>query len=240
MWVGSLGEAADHLNQENGCEFEQVYCINGCGERSQRRTMSVHVSDKCPNRTHTCPYCDEVDTYDNIVTSHYEVCKNYPLPCPNNCGVRDIGRQLIQDHCDNSCPKESTDCSYKALDCHMQIERESLDRHLEESKDRHLNLAMGKVMDLTSRMEQLERTLVEVQSTKSEPMEREIQGLNKTVIDLQDRVEQQESCSTMAQAPPMSPQLIYLNPTSSRSNPPLVLSPQIQSSRPPTTPPQST
>jgi hypothetical protein len=39
----------------------------------------------------------------------------------------------------------------------VEVEREQLDKHMELSKDEHLKLAMEKVMDLSLRVEELEK-----------------------------------------------------------------------------------
>ena len=171
MWVGSLGEAMDHLESQNGCDYEVVSCTYGCDEHSQRRKLKEHESEECPYRDYSCPHCGEDGNYEEITTNHYDECENYPVKCPNNCTEETIARCLLQDHRDNECPKEKVGCRYKSLGCEMKVERGQLDKHMEASKDDHLTLAMEKVVDLSLRVEELEKATTSAQKTYIGPVE---------------------------------------------------------------------
>ena len=156
-WVGSLGEAMDHLESQNGCDYEEVGCTYGCGACGQRRIVREHELEECPYREYSCPYCGENSTYYEITSVHCNTCDNFPLKCPNNCKEETTPRALLEDHLDNECPKERVYCRYKSLGCEVVVERERLEEHNEASKDEHLRLSMEKVMDLSHRLECLEK-----------------------------------------------------------------------------------
>ena len=196
-WVGSLGEAMDHLESQNGCDYEEVGCTYGCGARRQRRIVREHELEECPYREYSCPYCGANSSYYNITSVHYNTCDNFPLKCPNNCKEETIPRALLEDHLDNECPKESVYCRYKSLGCEVVVERERLEKHTEASKDEHLRLAMEKVMELSYRMEEMETTTRGGCRTKLPSTHKDTEMLKQAVSNLESRVgnlEQQTGC----------------------------------------------
>ena len=92
-WRGELGEYEQHLNedpsQENqltGCQFVEVGCVHGYGERFQRRHIASHQKGVCPERPYSCEYCREYEsTFADVTQDHYLDCEMYPVPCPNKC-----------------------------------------------------------------------------------------------------------------------------------------------------------
>ena len=95
-WEGELGGLKDHLQSDNGCDYEIVqcdycgyectgaggtnsrwlmlrmfrsreYCI-ACNETVERRHLSSHRKE-CPYRYYKCDYCGLTDTFDAIAGS---------------------------------------------------------------------------------------------------------------------------------------------------------------------------
>ena len=194
-WVGSLGEAMDHLESQNGCDYEQAGCTYGCGARRQRRIVREHELEECLYREYSCPYCGEDSSYYHITSVHYHTCDNFPLNCPNNCKEETIPRALLEDHLNNECPKERVYCHYKSLGCDVEVEREQLEKHTEASKDEHLRLALEKVMDLSHRLEEMEKVTVHKfteTASKAASTDKDMGRLKGTTGDLETRVENLE------------------------------------------------
>ena len=82
-----MSEVLRHLEE---CELFPVACPLGCrderGEvsRVERRGVETHRTC-CPMRSVKCEYCG-VSVTSCEVNKHLEVCKEFPIPCPNKCG----------------------------------------------------------------------------------------------------------------------------------------------------------
>ena len=117
-WVGELSTLKTHLASEKGCGYVEVDCPNKCKKQLKRKNLTTH--------TCTCQHCEKEDTYQTITEKHYDECPNYPLDCPNGCGVRRIKRAEMGHH-RRTCPLELIDCSNR---CKKQLLRKDLDDHL--------------------------------------------------------------------------------------------------------------
>ena len=92
-WRGKLGKYEQHLNEDpspenqlTGCQFVEVGCVHGCGERFQRRHIASHQKGVCPKRPYSCEYCHEYEsTFEDVTEDHYLDCEMYPVTCPNKC-----------------------------------------------------------------------------------------------------------------------------------------------------------
>ena len=154
-WVGELGGPKSHLDSDKGCGYVAVTCTNkGCGERVSRKDLQTHLQRKCYYRPYECEYCGHKDTYTAITgeqgsrkhtqmsmssfcrrrrriknQNHYTECPEYPLACPNRCGVTGIRRRAMSDH-HSSCPLEPLTCTNEG--CGERVSRKDLQTHLQE------------------------------------------------------------------------------------------------------------
>lgn len=126
-WQGEVSSIDGHLESNDGCPYEEVFCSNHCGELLQRKYLSDHLSNECTHRKVNCQYCHITDELQYIKGSHVEKCPKFPLPCPNNCGISDIPRKDIEDHRE-FCPLEEVGCPN---DCKSLCKREHLQIHVE-------------------------------------------------------------------------------------------------------------
>ena len=110
QWIGELGDLQTHLNSESGCGYVEVECTNSwyCS-KMKRKDLQEHLSSECPKRTYNCEHCEFEDTYEEITTYHYDECPEYPLECPNECGVEAIKRKDMSAH-RAECPEERVEC----------------------------------------------------------------------------------------------------------------------------------
>ena len=88
-------------------EMSRTDCTNGCGQQVKRKDLSEHLRNKCFLQTYKCEHCGYKKTY-LAVTNHYNICYNYPLPCPTGCGAT-IMRKDATAH-QNECPHAEVVC----------------------------------------------------------------------------------------------------------------------------------
>ena len=139
-WVGELGGLKRHLDSDKGCGYVEVTCTNRrCGERMSRKNLQTHLQEMCYYRPYECEHCGHKNTYTAItgkqkkgfmlVQSHYLKCPEFPLACPNRCGVTGIRRRAMPDH-HSSCPLEPLHCPLEG--CGERVNRKDLQTHLQE------------------------------------------------------------------------------------------------------------
>ena len=156
-WIGELGELDRHLNinvnpelgrQLIGCEFAAVTC-QYCCRYFQRRYVRAHQIDSCPQRPFSCDYCDDyASAYEDVVNNHWPVCKCYPVPCPNKCGV-DPERQKLEMHVNTQCPLTIVNCDFCYTGCEVQLARRDMPTHLAESLTTHISLLTAQAQTMT-------------------------------------------------------------------------------------------
>ena len=182
-WVSELGALKGHLESDKGCGYEIVRCTNygyrfgdkeQCEVAIERRAIAAHMKNQCIYRPYKCEYCGLTDTFDTIAGSgkvtmniilsfmvlssqrknHYAECGHYPLPCPNECGVRNIKRKNIETHC-GICPLEPLDCPFKDAGCTDKICRRDMENHIESSTQKHLLMVFKSHQDLARKNKEL-------------------------------------------------------------------------------------
>ena len=145
-WTGELRELDGHLNLNPelnkllvGCAFAAVTCTHCC-EYFQRHHVQSHESESCLQRPFSCDYCDEyTSVYKEVVNNHWPMCKYYPVPCPNECGVSPE-RQNVETHVNTVCPLTVVKCDFHYAGCEVQLVRKDMPTHLAESLVTHISL----------------------------------------------------------------------------------------------------
>ena len=142
-WEGELGSLKQHLSADSTtgqCEYVSVDCPNSCGERVQRRNLEEHKSQHCPLRSFTCQYCNYEATYQDVTKKHWQVCKKYPVECPNGCGEKEIELQHLKEHLEKTCPLEVIECNFSFAGCETQLRRRVMAAHTTQNIEAHLSL----------------------------------------------------------------------------------------------------
>ena len=124
-WQGELNNIINHLQNNDGCQFEEVTCTNDCGECIRRQYLTSHFEDECIRRKVDCQYCHIAGEFQVIEGEHKEACPKFPIPCPNKCEADYIPREDIDDH-RMTCPLEEVICPN---DCGMRLQRCHLATH---------------------------------------------------------------------------------------------------------------
>lgn len=109
--------------------------------------MDKHLKDDCPNRDHKCEYCEEKDTYANILV-HQKTCKKKKDPCPQ-CG-KPIQCQGMKRHLEATCVEGEVACKYKKLGCDKKIKRNEIKEHEDNAVKSHLQMVLDKITTMDS------------------------------------------------------------------------------------------
>ena len=176
-WVGELGGLKSHLDSDKGCRYVEVTCTNRrCRERVSRKDLQTHLQEKCYYRPYECEHCGHKDTYRAITegayswkSSHYSECPEYPLVCPNRCGVTSIRRRAMPDH-HSSCPLEPLDCPFKDAGCTEKIARKDMEDHMTANQQKHMLLIFQLLQRSNERYQELKQL-----------MSREIDSLEESI-----------------------------------------------------------
>ena len=159
-WAGELRELDEHLNlnpeagkQLIGCEFVAVMCTHCC-KCFQRCDVRIHENESCAKRPFTCNYCEDYDSrYEDVVSNHWPVCKCYPVPCSNECGVISK-RQDVETHVNTECPLTVVNCDFYHAGCEVRLARKNMQIHLAESLTAHTSLLATQTQMLLGRSAQ--------------------------------------------------------------------------------------
>ena len=138
-WKGELGKVKQHLASDQPvgeCLYVKVKCLLPCGQEILRSSLYSHMTDSCPYRDASCQYCEFRGSYLVVTTQHKDICRNYPLTCPNSCSLTVIKRHEMSDHL-SKCPEQEIHCSFLAMGCTKVMCRKQLQEHLETSVIEH-------------------------------------------------------------------------------------------------------
>ena len=164
-WRGKLGEYEQHLNQnpspENqltGCQFVEVECEHGCGERFQRRHVISHQNKQCRMRPYSCEYCSDCDsTFEDVTVTHYPECKKYPVSCPNGCQDNPFERQELETHLNEECSLTEVNCPLHYAGCEVRLPRKDMPEHMKDTVT-HLTLLATVTQTLLKENEDLQKS----------------------------------------------------------------------------------
>ena len=155
-WSGELRELDGHLNLNtelsklHGCAFAAVTCTHCC-KYFQHHHVQSHESGSCSQRPFSCEYCEDYSSmYEDVVNNHWPVCKCYPVPCPNKCGVSPE-RQNVETHMNTVCPLTVVKCDFHYAGCEVQLVRKNMPTHLAENLATHISLLTTQTQVLAGR-----------------------------------------------------------------------------------------
>ena len=194
-WQGELGSLEQHLNAKSSageCRYVDVDCPYACGGRVQRHSLKKHKSKRCPLRPFTCQYCNHKATHQKITKEHWPVCEKYPLPCPNECGEKEIERQNLKEHL-QTCPLEEIQCDFSYAGCGAQLQRRLMSAHVKEGTEAHLSLislVAQKVPKLEEQIKQQEDKMKQ-QEDKMKQQEDKMKQQEDKIKHLADLIKQQ-------------------------------------------------
>jgi hypothetical protein len=145
-WKGSLHMLRQHLNES--CPLVFTGCGNdGCTEKVQRRYVSEHMTRKCQQRFTKCPFCNQDNlNYQELISTHYRTCGNWPLRCPQNCSNGDLTRSTLKKHIASECSEVVRRCPLVVFGCKATVKRKDMHQHVRS----HHNMAKGSLNAIVS------------------------------------------------------------------------------------------
>ena len=144
MWQGEINEISGHLENSNGCQYENVKCSLKCNRTMQRQHLAGHMKNRCLRRKVNCQYCHDTEEYQFIEGQHKKECLKVPPPCPNKCEVGSVPREDMEAH-RKECPLEMIQCEYHSVGCNVRTPWKRKRNHLEENMEEHLQMTTLKL-----------------------------------------------------------------------------------------------
>lgn len=132
-WQGKIEDIELHVRAN--CNQTYVEC-QACSKEMKRKFINEHLQDSCIKRHFACPHCGDSGSYEEITTTHLQVCLQVPLPCPvQGCDQR-IKRCNLNEHLAR-CSKLVVCCPNHANGCETMIQREHMEEHCTICPKRH-------------------------------------------------------------------------------------------------------
>ena len=189
-WRGKLGQYEQHLNEDpspenqlTGCQFVELECVHGCGEKFQRSHITFHQNQECRKRPYSCEYCHEYHSnFEDVTGLHYTQCTYYPIDCPNGCEGITLKRQEVQKHFEQECPLAEVSCPLRYAGCEVRLPRKDLPEHMSDTVI-HLTLLATVTQTLLKENNELKRNNQQLER-KQENMEEKIIALNEEMQNL--------------------------------------------------------
>ena len=151
-WTGQLQHLDAHLDLTTGdCVYVDVDCPSKCNQKVQKHNVDTHLANHCPNRDYTCPHCSFKATFREI-SEHFEVCRYYPLVCPNRCGAS-FERDVLEDHM-KMCGLQKVQCEFSYAGCEAEFIRDHQKEHMEQNTQKHLALVAAATLRISQTFEQ--------------------------------------------------------------------------------------
>ena len=153
-WRAKLEHLEAHLDINTGqCEYVDIECPNKCKQAVQKREMTKHLTNDCPKRDFYCQHCNFKATHEVVCDTHWPECKNYPVQCPNACMVGAVERGDLDDHL-KQCSLQEVECEFSYAGCNERLERQHMERHMQESTQKHLAMMSAATLRMSQEFEQ--------------------------------------------------------------------------------------
>ena len=164
-WQGELNDINNHLENSDGCQFEEVKCSNECGRMIKRLHLESHVEMGCPHRDVQCEYCYRIGAYQFIKGQHKEDCPKLPQSCPYRCGVGDMPRDELHEHT-KVCSLQEIPCEYHNVGCKAIIARKDQENHNDEKRYEHQRLLLQELQDSRRELQGSRREIKQLQDSQ--------------------------------------------------------------------------
>ena len=99
------------------------------------RTKILALKVYCLLKERGCEWTGQLQQLDDHTS---EVCRFYPVVCPNRCGAS-IERDALEDHMTN-CDQQKVQCEFSYAGCEAEFIRDHQQEHLEQNTQQHLTL----------------------------------------------------------------------------------------------------
>ena len=154
QWTGKVEQLDTHLDVNSGdCQYVDVECPEKCGQQVQKHQLVTHIANECPKRDFTCMHCGFKATYEVVSEQHWPECQNYPVPCPNRCQIGAVECNTLEDHL-KMCSLQVVDCDFSYAGCNEKLQRQHMEKHIEENTQKHLALTASATMTISRQFEE--------------------------------------------------------------------------------------
>ena len=196
-WVGELRSIERHLDVS--CGFVEVTCDYCQSQDILRNSLADHKK-VCPARPYRCEYCGFKDKWQLIISVHHSKCVQYPVECPNKCGVGKIQRQRLNKHLQKECALEEIGCEFEYAGCRVHQPRKNMASHLSENVSSHLDMVVSHFQKKLAEKDKVIEELRVHNKTQTESalkvqvrsQEREISRLRAEVQSQTEQIEELE------------------------------------------------
>ena len=184
-----------HLDVTTGdCQCVDVECPKKCVQKVQKRNLDTHLANECPNRDYRCPHCNFANKY-HVVSKHFDVCRYYPLACPNRCGAT-FERDDLPDHM-KMCRLEEVQCVFNSAGCQAKFIRENEDEHMDHNTQKHLALMPAATLRISQDFEHklqeqqdVFENILEQKDKQIKHVEQKLQEQQKKLVEKDEQVKQ--------------------------------------------------
>ncbi|XP_013420704.1 TNF receptor-associated factor 4 [Lingula anatina] len=173
-WTGALKELVPH---QEDCKYKVIPCPKGCGAEFEKRFLDKHRDEDCPKRKIACEFCKSNILFEEEI-EHLNLCKRFPIPCPNGCKRKDIPREEVAEHMEGDCPKQTVPCPFVDCGCEYRCNRKKLTAHVNEEPTMHLSLVAETIARHKEILDKYKLSM-EDHTEKLAGMEKRIEGLEK-------------------------------------------------------------
>ena len=192
-WSGEVDGLEKHINSEDGCRYVEIECPNNNNQiltiferdlpmcpKILRKDLDQHTQKTCVRRLVACKFCTENGTHYRIEGRHSDVCKKYPLACPNKCGVPSIPREDMPAHREE-CPLEPLTCPFAEAGCGVKLVRQQFDKHLADNQQVHLLQLMGDYKKMKEQLNKMTKAFT-VETGRLKSLQ---ESISRDVVQLQ-------------------------------------------------------
>ena len=137
-WKGEVNAIIGHIDDKDGCQFQEVNYHNDCRAAYQQQYLTRHAETECPRRKANYQYCYNTGEHQFIEGQHKDECPKLPLPCPNNCEFGSIPRDGITEHI-VMYPLQLIQCKYHIIGCEAIMASKDQEKHNKEMMEEHLS-----------------------------------------------------------------------------------------------------
>ena len=171
----------EHAVMYNGCKFNFIdppssnlfcqQCKNLAHVPYQFLCCNSLICKQCIVDLNTCPFCHEQSGSFRDRRSD-KLIQSYNVWCPNaiaaGLGCEWKGELRNVPHHRKECARELVSCSYSVVGCEEKMYRSKVEKHEEESRETHLNLAMKKVITLSTAVKEIQESIEQLKTAVHE------------------------------------------------------------------------
>ena len=170
-----------------GCEAVPFSAI--LDKNYQRKVLALRVH--CTMKDHGCQWTGKLEQLNAHLDVETGDCEYVDMECPEKCGQQ-IQKCQLAAHL-NTCHSEVVECDFSYAGCNKKLQRQDMEKHVEESTREHLALMAAANVRMSREFEQkLQEQRDEFRGCLEKKEERETaEQLQQSVRNLQESFQKQ-------------------------------------------------